>query len=46
MSTDYREQAPDNLTPYLQGKADQRSFDLVVGILCAIAVAIFIVWGE
>ena len=44
--TDYREQAPNNLHWYEQGRADQRRVDWVVGIACLIAAAIFVVFGE
>lgn len=43
---DFHEQAPNNLTPYNQGRADHRRRDWVVGIACLFAVAIFVVWGE
>ena len=37
---------PDNRTPYLQGRSDQRWVDWPVGIACLIALAIYIVWGD
>jgi hypothetical protein len=38
--------APDNRTPYLQGRADQRRVDRIVAIACLIALAIYLVWRD
>ena len=44
--TDYREHAPNNLEPYLQGRADQRRIDWPVGIACLIVAVLYIVFVE
>ena len=43
---DYRERAPDNATPYQQGRSDQRWLDWPVAIACLIALAIYLVFTE
>lgn len=46
MSTDFREQAPDNLRPYMQGRSDQFGIDVLIAAACAVAVALWLVFGE